>query len=411
MPNAEFSRPSILLIAGDVSGDVHIAALARTLLARDPNRTLHALGGRRVRKVVAESPDGHFLGDTTNCSAIGISSAVKIYFRCQRLGDQLREFIHNNRIDLAILCDWGGFNGRALKLLHRVGIPTLYYFPPRSWQRSGSPGLGIVPHVTRVATPFRWSAERLTNAGARAEWVGHPSLENIPDPGERPVLRRMFGIEPDETLVALMPGSRLSEIQILAPRMTQAAAIVSKHTRAQFIAVVPKELVNEARSHLSPSIRVLSDCAMNLLLASDAAIVKTGTATLEAALVGTPQVTVYDASVIGRIEWCLLWAWRRIPFIAMPNIILQREAVPELIGLHCQPEKIANALIRILKERDVRDKILQDYGLVRQALGSDLAVTPTERTAAIVEEMLNEVMEPVQQSEPAESAEPERVAV
>jgi len=411
MPNAEFSRPSILLIAGDVSGDVHIAALARTLLARDPNRTLHALGGRRVRKVVAESPDGHFLGDTTNCSAIGISSAVKIYFRCQRLGDQLREFIHNNRIDLAILCDWGGFNGRALKLLHRVGIPTLYYFPPRSWQRSGSPGLGIVPHVTRVATPFRWSAERLTNAGARAEWVGHPSLENIPDPGERPVLRRMFGIEPNETLVALMPGSRLSEIQILAPRMTQAAAIVSKHTRAQFIAVVPKELVNEARSHLSPSIRVLSDCAMNLLLASDAAIVKTGTATLEAALVGTPQVTVYDASVIGRIEWCLLWAWRRIPFIAMPNIILQREAVPELIGLHCQPEKIANALIRILKERDVRDKILQDYGLVRQALGSDLAVTPTERTAAIVEEMLNEVMEPVQQSEPAESAEPERVAV
>jgi lipid-A-disaccharide synthase len=150
---------------------------------------------------------------------------------------------------------------------------------------------------------------------------------------------------------------------------------------------------------------------MNLLLASDAAIVKTGTATLEAALVGTPQVTVYDASVIGRIEWCLLWAWRRIPFIAMPNIILQREAVPELIGLHCQPKKIANALIRILKERDVRDKILQDYGLVRQALGSDLAVTPTERTAAIVEEMLNEVMEPVQQSEPAESAEPERVAV
>lgn len=411
MPNAEFSRPSILLIAGDVSGDVHIAALARTLLARDPNRTLHALGGRRVRKVVAESPDGHFLGDTTNCSAIGISSAVKIYFRCERLGDQLREFVHNNRIDLAILCDWGGFNGRALKLLHRLGIPTLYYFPPRSWQRTGSPGLGIVPHVTRVATPFRWSAERLTNAGARAEWVGHPSLENIPDPGERPGLRRMFGIEPDQTLVALLPGSRMSEIRILAPRMTQAAAIVSKHTRAQFIAVVPKELINEARSHLSPSIRVLSDCAMNLLLASDAAIVKTGTATLEAALVGTPQVTVYDASVIGRIEWCLLWAWRRIPFIAMPNIILQREAVPELIGLHCRPEKIANALIRILKDRSVHDKIVQDYSLVRQALGSDLAVAPTERTAAIVEEMLNEVMEPVEQSERAESAEPERVAV
>ena len=411
MPNAQSSRASILLIAGDVSGDVHIAALARTLLERDPNRTLHALGGRRVRRVVAESPDGHFLGDTTNCSAIGISSAVKIYFRCRRLGDQLRDFIHNNRIDLAILCDWGGFNGRALRLLHRVGIPTLYYFPPRSWQRTGSPGLGIVPHVTRVATPFRWSAERLTNAGARAEWVGHPCLENVPDPGERAVLRRMFGIEPNETLVALLPGSRLSEIRVLAPRMTQAAAIVSKKTRAQFIAVVPKELVTQARSHLSPSIRVLSDCAMNLLVASDAAIVKTGTATLESALVGTPQVTVYDASWIGRLEWGLLWAWRRIPFIAMPNIILEREAVPELIGLHCKPAKIADALLRILENGTARAKMLEEYDLIRQALGSELMVTPTERTAAIVEEMLNEMMEPAEQSESQDSEEAERVAV
>ena len=411
MPNARSSRPSILLIAGDVSGDVHIAALARTLLARDPERTLHALGGRRVRRVVAESPDGQFLGDTTNCSAIGISSAVKIYFRCHRLGDQLRDFIHNNRIDLAILCDWGGFNGRALKLLHRLGIPTLYYFPPRSWQRNGGPGLGIAPHVTRVATPFRWSAERLSKAGARADWVGHPCLENIPDPSERPVLRRMFGIEPDETLIALMPGSRMSEIRVLAPRMSAAAELVRRQTRAQFIAVVPKELLRHARSHLSPSIRVLSDCAMNLLVASDAAIVKTGTATLESALVGTPQVTVYDASWIGRFEWCLLWAWRRIPFIAMPNIVLQREAVPELMGLHCTPRRIAAALLRILNDTVVRDKMLEDYGLIRQALGSDLAVTPTERTATIVEEMLNEVMEPAELSESEDAQEPERVAV
>lgn len=411
MPNSEFSRPSILLIAGDVSGDVHIAALARALLARDPNRTLHALGGRRVRKVVAESPDGHFLADTTNCSAIGIYSAVKIYFRCRRLGNLLRNFVNTNRIDLAVLCDWGGFNGRALPLLHRLGIPTLYYFPPRSWQRTGSPGLGIVPYVTRVATPFRWSAERLTDAGARADWVGHPSLESIPDPDERPVLRRMFGIEPDETLVALLPGSRPSEIEVLGPRMTKAAAIVRQNTRAQFIAVVPKELINQARAHLSPSIRVLSDCAMNLLLASDAAIVKTGTATLEAALVGTPQVTVYDASLIGRIEWCLLWAWRRIPFIAMPNIILQREAVPELIGLNCRAEKIADAVNRLLKNKDARDQVLQDYELVRQALGSQLPTSPTERTAAIVEEMLNEMIEPARSLESPDSAEAERVAV
>ncbi len=402
MPNAEPSRPSILLIAGDVSGDVHTAALARRLLAHDPNRTLHALGGRRLRKIVAQSPGGQFLADTTNCSAIGIPSAIRIYFRCRRLRDQLWEFLRTQHIDLTVLCDWGAFNGRALPGLHALGIPTLYYFPPRSWQRNGSSGLGIVPYVTRVATPFQWSAERLRSAGARAEWVGHPSLENIRTPEERPALRLNFGIEPNDTLVALLPGSRPSEIRVLASRMAKAASIVNAQTRVQFIAVVPRELAEEAHSHLPPSIQIVSDCAKELLLASDAAIVKTGTGTLEAVLAGTPQVAVYDVSVATRLEWCLLWAWRRIPFIAMPNIILQREAVPELIGLNCQPEKIAHALVRVLKDEAARDKMLRDYALIRQALGSELLMPPTERTAQIVEEML---------SEATRRAAPERVAV
>jgi lipid A disaccharide synthetase len=108
--------------------------------------------------------------------------------------------------------------------------------------------------------------------------------------------------------------------------------------------------------------------------------------------------------VPGRIEWCLLWAWRwgRVPFIAMPNIILQRQAVPELIGLACQPEKIAQELIRLLKDVSARDKMLRDYALIRQALGAELLTAPTERTAQIVEEML---------SEATGRPQPERVAV
>jgi lipid-A-disaccharide synthase len=388
MSNSEFSYPSILLIAGDVSGDVHTAALARTLLARNPNMTLHALGGRRLREIVSQSPGGQFLADTTNCSAIGISSAIRIYFRCRKLGKLLLQFVRRESVDLAILCDWGGFNGRLLPKLHALEIPTLYYFPPRSWERDGSRGLGIVSWVTRVATPFRWSAERLRRAGAQAEWVGHPSLESVPPAIERSELRSTFGVKSADTLVALLPGSRRSEIRVLAPRMAKAAEIVNAHTRVQFIAVVPKQLVAEARLHLPPHIRIVSNCAMELLYAADAAIVKTGTATLEAALADTPQLTVYDVSILGRIEWFLLWSWRRIPFIAMPNIILQREAVPELIGRECEPEKIARGLIRLLTEDYARNKMKADYALIRQALGSDSPMTPTQRTAQIVEEML-----------------------
>ena len=393
MPKIESYCSSILLVAGDVSGDVNTAALARTLLERNPNLTLYALGGRRLREVVSTSPGGQFLADTTNCSAIGISSAIKIYFRCRRLAYLLLDFVKNNRVDMAILCDWGGFNGRVLPHLEALGIPTLYYFPPRSWDRNGSRGgLGIVSQVTRVATPFQWSAERLCRAGARAEWVGHPSLEKIPAARERSALRSKFGVKVDEKLVALLPGSRRSEIRVLAPRMAKAAALVRANAPVGFVAVVPRELAAEARAHLLPEIRIVSDCSMELLRAADAAVVKTGTATLEAALTDTPQVAVYDVSMIGRIEWCLFWAWRRIPFIAMPNIILQRRAVPELIGLNCQPKKIAQAVVRTLEDESERDRMLRDYAAIRRALGSKLGIPSTERTAQIVDEMLDEAL-------------------
>ena len=300
----------------------------------------------------------------------------------------MRRFLDAHHVDVAVLCDWGAFNGRILRELHARDIPVLYYFPPRSWQRSGTSGLGIVPYVTRVATPFEWSAQRLQAVGCRAEWVGHPSVEKVRLPEERAALRLRFGVPPEEKLVALMPGSRRSEIKILAPKMAQTAALLNAKRSLRFIAVLPRELGAEARSYLPPSIPIVLDCATDLLGAADAAIVKTGTASLEAVLAGTPHVAVYDFSVAGRIEWCLLWAWKRIPFFAMPNIILQREVVPELLGPKCQPERIAGQLIRLLDDGPARRQMLQDYELIRHALGSELPVPATERTAQILEEML-----------------------
>ncbi|MEP6821936.1 MAG: hypothetical protein ABI946_06250 [Chthoniobacterales bacterium] len=390
------SKPSrvILMTAGDVSGDVHTAELARTLLARDPSHSLHVLGGSRLQAAALESPGGQVLGNTTDCSAIGIHSAIQIYFRCWQLRSQLRQFLDQNHVDLAVLCDWGAFNGRIVHELHARGIPVLYYFPPRSWQQGGTSGLGIVPSVTRVATPFAWSAEQLRAAGCPAEWVGHPSVAKVRPPGERAALRLRFGVQPEEKLVALMPASRQTEINVLAPRLAKAAELVTAQRPVRFIAVLPHELASEARARFPASIPVVTDCATDLLLAADAAIVKTGTASLEAVLAGVPHLTVYDFSVPTRIEWLLLWAWKRIPFYAMPNIILQREAIPELLGLKCQPDRIAATVQCLLDDGPIRRQMLQDYELVRRALGSELPTPATERTAEIVEEMLQAIAAP-----------------
>ncbi len=381
----------ILMTAGDVSGDVHTAALARTLLARDPSHSLRVLGGPRLQAAALESTNGQILGDTTNCSAIGILSAIQIYVRVTELRSRLRQFLDHNQVDLAVLCDWGAFNGRMAHEIHARGIPVLYYFPPRSWQQGGTSGLGIVPSVTRVATPFEWSAEQLRAAGCRAEWVGHPSAAKVRPPEERAALRLQFGVGPEEKLVALMPGSRQTEINVLAPKIAKAAKLVTAQRPVRFIAVLPRELAARARVHLPASIPVVTDCAADLLFAADAAIVKTGTASLEAVLAGVPHLAVYDFTIAGRTEWVLLWAWKRIPFWAVPNIILQRKAIPELLGLKCQPERIAATVQSLLEEGPIRRQMLQGYELVRRALGSELPIPATERTAEIVEEMLQEI--------------------
>jgi lipid-A-disaccharide synthase len=306
------------------------------------------------------------------------------------LGKRVLEFVQTHRVDAVVLCDWGGFNGRLLPHLHRLGIPVLYYFPPRSWERTGSGGLGIARFVSRVATPFPWSAKRLLAAGCKAEWVGHPSLEDVRSKEERRALRTEFGVEEKQLLIALFPGSRRSELRILAPRLAKCAELLRARRSLRFIAVVPQQMMLEARSHLPEWIPIVTNRASDLLAASDLAIVKTGTATLEAALAGTPQIAIYDGSTVQRVEWFLLWAWKRIPYIAMPNVILQRMAVPEVLGRDCRPGKLKLAVESLLDDEAARRRMLDAYAEVSQALGSELPLPATERTVQILEEMLGE---------------------
>jgi lipid-A-disaccharide synthase len=388
MGDSNTSR-SILFIAGDLSGDAYTSRLAERLAERHPDFILHALGGKQLGHV-AERTGGTWVRDTTNCSAIGISSVIRIFFRAGWLQHQMRRFVRSETIDAVVLCDWGGFNCRQLEFFHKAGIPILYYFPPRSWQRTGNAGIQFARLVTRVATPFEWSAARLTAAGCHADWVGHPLLESTQESRNRKSLRQEFGREGDEKLVALFPGSRLAEIRVLAPRMAEVAAILASKLQVKFVVPVPEPLVQMVSAYFPSSVKIIVDRAADALLACDAAIVKTGSATLEAAVAGAPQVAVYDFGWVGRIEWGLLWWWKKIPYVAMPNIILQREVVPELLGMACRTDAIAAAVTELLQNAETRQAMESGYGEIRDHLGEKLSPGATERTVEILEEMLGE---------------------
>jgi lipid-A-disaccharide synthase len=376
--------PKLFFSAGDLSGDFHCSLLCRQLQKRHPDWQIHALGGRNLRDSGAQ-----ILGDTSELGVIGFTSALSILPQTLKLRFRTLDWLEKEKPDLVILCDWGGFNARLLPDLKRLGIPTLYYFPPRSWQKKGDGGLSIAPFCTQIATPFEWSAKRLTDAGGVANWVGHPILETARSGPSRESLRHEFGVPQGERMIALLPGSRALERKVIAPHVAGAVEILCKRLKARYFVAATSGTSEKLRAIFPPEVQIIENRAFDLLRACDAAIVKSGTSTLEAAVADAPQVVVYDVPALLRAQVRLTGVRRKVPFVAMPNIILERGAVPELLGNDCRAPKIAASLAALLENPENQSQMRANYALVREALGERLPYTATHRTADLVEELVS----------------------
>ena len=368
----------IFISAGDVSGDIHSAEVAKRIRAVHPDWQIDAVGGEHLREAGA-----NIIGDSSGFGVIGVTSAWAVVPKALILQRQIFRYLASDRPDAVVLCDWGAFNTRLFSRLNKYDIPILYYFPPRSWQRTGDGGLGIAPFVDNVATPFEWSAKRLREAGCMAEWVGHPLLEAMQRNREE------VGNTRDKNLIALLPGSRKMEWKWIAPKISGAARIIKQQKPTmRFEAVVPRGASKHVQKYFSDICEVSEGSAAKVLLRCQAAIVKSGTVTLEAAVCDTPQVMVYDVPPVLRAQWVLTGLGKKVPFVAMPNIIAGREIISEMIGLRCRESLIAEKVLLLLDDANRRDKMKEDYADVRRALGSELPLPATERTVQILEEML-----------------------
>lgn len=383
---------TLFFCAGDLSGDIHSARLVREVLRRHPDWKIYALGGAHLREAGAK-----IVGDTSTLGVIGYVSALVVTPRSLALKRTALRFLKSHRVDGIVMCDWGGFNTRFLPHIKSLKIPTLYYFPPRSWQQSGDGGLAIAHLVEAIATPFEWSAKRLQAVGGKAEWVGHPLLEIVAESKvqhPREMVREELNIAEDEFLIALFPGSRPAELKIIAPHIAGAVGVLREKfngkngtTKVRFVVAVPRGAAVAVKSHF-PYVPIWENRASQILSSCDGAIVKSGTATLEAAVCDAPQVVVYDVSRLVEAQVRLTGLRKRVPFVAMPNIILERSAVPELLGKNCRAELIAEAMSTLIESELARMAMRAEYSFVRAALGASLPYTATSRTVEMLETML-----------------------
>jgi lipid-A-disaccharide synthase len=355
---------SVLISAGDASGELHAAALAEELRRRAPGVRLFGLGGPAMEKAGVEL--------VVPQHELAVGGLVEVLMELPRIVSAWRRMnraLVRRRPDLVILVDSPDFNLPFAKRAKRRGVPVLYYVSPQVWAWRQGRVRRIAARVDRLAVIFPFEPDVYAGTGLAVDFVGHPLLDRLTPLAtrERADVRRALSLAADRPLVLLLPGSRRNEVRRTLPlQLAAARALHVRDPRVAFaIAVAPsiaREAIDEAiAAETLPALldlTVIEGRTHEAIRAADVALAKPGTVTLEVALLGTPLV------VTTRVNPFTAWLIRRLVHVSsytMPNLIAGRAVVPEFLQEEAEPDRIAEALSRLLSGPD-REAQLQALG-------------------------------------------------
>ncbi len=361
--------------AGEASGDLHGAALVRALRARWPDVRILGLGGSRM---AAEGVE--LLAHVSDLAVMGFAEvALRLPFFL-RLRRRVFRTLASESIDLVVPIDYPGFNLRLARRARGVGIPVLFYIAPQVWAWHASRAKKLAEDADAVAVILPFEEDFLRRAGADARFVGHPLIEQSVPPSTRADWAARTGLDPDRPVLALFPGSREQELRRhLGVFSAAATAVVAARPEVQPVIGAAPDLDASAYSAVGwPR----SD-GTELLRHADAALVKSGTTTLEAALAGVPFVVAYR---MNPLSFAVARRLVRVPHIALANLVADERIAPEFVQGDATAPALAAALLPLLdpaapERRQMTEKLRR----VRGALGSPGAA---ERVAAIAAELL-----------------------
>ncbi|MDH7515875.1 MAG: lipid-A-disaccharide synthase [Bacteroidota bacterium] len=352
---------SIMMVAGEPSGDMHAARVITALRQRQDALTVFGVGGDRMK---AEGFDCLF--HTRQTSVMGFSTVFRRAGFFKRMYDRCAVELRRRRPAVLILVDYPGFNLRFARVARQENVPVLYYIAPQVWAWGRNRVRHMKGLVDTMAVVFPFEVELFQSVGIRTVFVGHPLLETLSRVG-----RSMFLQQhdlPDGKLLALFPGSRVQEIDRILPVMLRAAEIASSRTGCHPI-IGATELPDEVyRPHLKnrQGVRILRNATHGLMQHAHAAIVASGTATLETAYYGTPMVVVYKTSFL---NYHIARHLVRVRHIALANILAGEEVVPELIQHAATGSTVARSVCRYFEDPEFRDATCERLLAVRKAMG------------------------------------------
>lgn len=349
-----------LLIAGEASGDEHGARLIASLKAVDAKAAFAFIGGDKMAQQAGIAPLYHY----REIAVMGFTSVLRNMSKIRLAARLLQEEMRSNPPDVVIPIDYGGFNLRyTLPMAHRHSMPVVYYIPPKVWASRRRRIKRLRSYTDLCLTILPFEADYLSQRGVNARYVGNPSIQSV---GE--LLDSNAELcDTARPYIALLPGSRAAEIARNLPIMCQAIDLLPASWRA-VIAGAPSIDPAHYTPYLSERIELVIDETLPLLAGASAALVTSGTATLETALIGTPQVVAYRLPA-GRLA---RWAFDHIlpiRYFSLVNLIAKSPVVEELLGDAVTAQRLVQALTPLLDRESTAYQTQQaQYRMVRQRL-------------------------------------------
>lgn len=339
----------ILLVAGEASGDLHGSLLARELRRIEPGIELMGVGG-----TLMESEGVRILVSSRDLAVTGLVEVLGHLPRLHRALRSIESACRKDRPDIFVPIDYPDFNLQLAGRLQRLGIPIVYYISPQvwAWRRNR---LRVIRRLVRhmiVIFPFELDVYR--SEGIPATYVGHPLAQQVRPLRSRSTIREELGVGEEERLVALLPGSRVSEIRRILPTLVETRDRLRDMSDVRWcLSVAPGFSVEDFRSRFlhGVSIPLVAGGTYDLLHAADMAVTASGTVTLEAAMLGTPMIVVYK---LHPITYQIARRLVHVPHIAMANLIAGRRLVPEFVQESAVPPVLADELRRWLDDEALR---------------------------------------------------------
>ncbi len=367
-------RRSVLIVAGEKSGEAYGAGLVREFKTIEPSARFFGIGGKRM-----ESEGVDILFPMDDLAVVGIVEILSQIPRIRKIFRRIQEEVKARAPEAAVLIDSPDFNLRLAKRLKKLGVPVLYYISPTVWAWRRGRLRTIKKNVTEMLLIFPFEEAIYKNGGIPARFVGHPLLERIRIAFGREEFCRKYGLDPKRKLITLLPGSRATEIRFHLPVLVRAMEKMRREWAAQFVLVqadhLDEDFYRRFLPQRLPGLTTVRRDAYEAMAAGDLVLSACGTANLEAALVGTPLIAFYRLSPLTYIFGV---KFVRIKNYSIVNILAGDRIIPELIQRRFTPENLFQEAKRILASPDIQAAMKERFQQIRSSLGE----APASKNAA-----------------------------